>query len=243
MTADKGDYSTPKSSSPFFILKISATIFLMSKAKTKFIIGIDEAGRGPLAGPITAAALCLPQNFRFLSPNFQKKLPLRDSKKLNSKQREEWFKCISNHPEIFYATASVSPRIIDKINITQAANLAATRALLKLVKRSNGLVNKTKVFLDGGLYLNSKFESQNSKLQLKNFKYATIIKGDEKIPAIMLASIVAKVTRDRKMKALHKRYPQYGFDEHKGYGTKKHRQLIRKHGLSVVHRRSFRIKK
>ncbi|MEK7496153.1 MAG: hypothetical protein AAB616_01655, partial [Patescibacteria group bacterium] len=97
----------------------------------KYIIGIDEVGRGPLAGPVTVAALALPQNLKFKIKNL--KLPLRDSKKLSLKQREIWFEYVKKHPKIFYAIASVSPKVIDKINISNAANLAATRAFQKLV--------------------------------------------------------------------------------------------------------------
>ena len=200
----------------------------------KFVIGIDEAGRGPLAGPVAAAALCLPQNFQFSIHNFQKKLPLRDSKRLTQKQREAWFTYIKNHSHIFYTTATISPKIIDKINISKAANLAASLALAKLMKSVGLRTKNCRVFLDGGLFLNPKFYILNPR---------TIIKGDEKISAIMLASIIAKVTRDRIMRRLHRKYPVYGFDQHKGYGTKKHRKAIHKNGLSPIHRRSFTFKK
>lgn len=221
------------------------------KLSQKYIIGIDEVGRGPLAGPVTVAAVLLPRNFQFSISNFQKKskLKLKDSKKLSSQQREIWFQWIKKHSNIlknikmFYAIASVSPKIIDKINISRAANLAATRALARVDKFiSYKLVSfnqrkKTQVFLDGGLFI------KNSKLiNLKTYKLKTIIKGDEKIPAIALASIVAKVTRDRMMEKLHKKYLKYGFDKHKGYGTKQHFKMIKKHGLSPIHRKSFRIK-
>ena len=211
--------------------------------RIKYIIGIDEVGRGPLAGPVVVAALAVPTKLRIknaeLRKNF-KSAKLRDSKKLSLKQREIWFEYVKKHPKIFYAIASVSPKVIDKINISNAANLAATRAFQKLVNSyaiasvltKNNNVN-VKIFLDGGLYLNKKYPRLSA---------STIIKGDEKIPVISFASIVAKVTRDRMMRKLHKKYPQYGFDKHKGYGTKKHFKAIRKHGLSPIHRKSFRIK-
>ncbi|MEK7168340.1 MAG: ribonuclease HII [Patescibacteria group bacterium] len=212
--------------------------------RIKYIIGIDEVGRGPLAGPVVVAALAVPTKLRIknaeLRKNF-KSAKLRDSKKLSLKQREIWFEYVKKHPKIFYAIASVSPKVIDKINISNAANLAATRAFQKLVN-SYAIASvltrrRAKIFLDGGLYF-PKF--LNSKSYILNSR--TIIRGDEKIPAIALASIVAKVTRDRMMRKLHKKYPQYGFDKHKGYGTKKHFKAIRKHGLSPIHRKSFRIK-
>lgn len=199
--------------------------------RQKFVIGIDEVGRGPLAGPVAVAALALPRNLKFRMKNLE--LPLRDSKKLTPKQREMWFTYLKNHPHIFYATATVSPKIIDKINISQAANRAASLALAKLIKNYKFRIKNCRIVLDGNLFLDSKFYILDP---------CTIIKGDEKIPAIMLASIVAKVTRDRMMHRLHKKYPAYGFDEHKGYGTRKHRKAMHKNGLSPIHRRSFKLK-
>lgn len=225
------------------------------KLKAKYIIGIDEAGRGPLAGPIVVAALAMPRslirrelNSRIFANNNSRlirDLPLRDSKRLNKDQREQWFKILKNHPDIFYATTSISPKTIDKINISQAANLASGLALEKLIKNNKLRIKNYRIYLDGGLYIdNSKLKIQKSKLQLKNQNFIkTIINGDETIPAIMLASIIAKVTRDRIMRRLHKKYPEYGFDGHKGYGTKKHREAIKKNGHSPVHRRSFKFKK
>ncbi|MBI5147732.1 MAG: ribonuclease HII [Parcubacteria group bacterium] len=198
----------------------------------KYIIGIDEVGRGALAGPVAVAAVLLPSGFgREIA---KAGLPMRDSKKLSPKQRENWFRFIKNHPKIFYAVASVSPKIIDEINISQAANLAATRAFHRLIANRKAQSKHYKVFLDGGLYLQkipySKFHILNS-----------IIKGDEKIPAISLASVVAKVTRDKKMKKLHEKYPRYDFMNNVGYGTEGHIKAIKKCGHSAVHRRSFRI--
>lgn len=195
--------------------------------KLKYIIGIDEVGRGPLAGPVTVAAVSVPRGSSFKIHD----LRLRDSKKLSARQREIWFDYIKKNKKIFYAIANVSPKIIDKINISQAANLAATRALKKLLMKQKLPRNKIKIFLDGGLKI---------KEPLSTFyNPRTIIKGDEKIPAIAMASIVAKVTRDKKMARLHKKYPRYGFDKHKGYGTKKHIKALKKHGLSDIHRQTF----
>lgn len=189
--------------------------------KPKYIIGIDEVGRGPLAGPVTVAAVATTGNF--------KNLKLRDSKKLSERQRETWFKYIKK--KFKYAVASVSPRTIDKINISKAANLAATRALRRLLMKRKFPLNKTKIFLDGGLKI---------KEPLSTFyNPRTIIKGDEKVPAIALASIVAKVTRDKRMKKLHKKYPKYRFNKNKGYGTKKHIKAIKKHGPIDIHRSTF----
>lgn len=200
--------------------------------KEKYTIGIDEVGRGPLAGPVTVAAVALLFKLKIKSQKL--KIPLRDSKKLSPRQREIWFEYIKKHPQIFYALASVSPKVIDRINISKAANLAATRAFIKLAKNRELKNKKCKVFLDGGLYLpkflNSIFYFLDSK---------TIIRGDEKIPAIMLASIVAKVSRDKLMCHYGKKFPQYGFAQHKGYGTKRHFGVIKKYGLIKIHRLTF----
>ncbi|MBI4993803.1 ribonuclease HII [Candidatus Wolfebacteria bacterium] len=209
----------------------------------KFIIGIDEVGRGSLAGPVVVAALALPEKFKIKKSDLKKfKLTkLRDSKKLSLSQREAWFNYIKKQM-LSHGIASVSPKIIDKINISQAANLAATKAFKKLIKNykflpagRHGKIKNCLIFLDGGLYLN--IENQSAGWRTK-----TIIKGDEKIPAISLASIVAKVYRDKLMKKLHKKYSQYDFINNVGYGTKKHIKAIKKIGYSSIHRKSFKIK-
>lgn len=194
-----------------------------------------------MAGPVTVAALAL----SVVSKNKVKKsgLKLKDSKKLSSKQRGKWFVFIKKE-KIPYALASVSPKIIDRINISRAANLAASRALAKLLIVNNLASKSLMVLLDGGLRINPKSKIQKSKSQFKNqnfqsIRIKTIIKGDEKIPAISLASIVAKVNRDRLMKKRHKKYCQYDFINNVGYGTKKHFAAIRKFGLTPMHRCSF----
>lgn len=205
----------------------------MIKKKIKYIIGIDEVGRGALAGSVTVAAVAATTKLRIQSASWRTKIkiPLKDSKKLSPKQREIWFDFIKQQ-KIPYAIASVSPKIIDKINISNAANLAATRAFKKLLTNNQQLTtNNCKILLDGGLYIKN--------LKLKNLKTKTIIKGDEKIPAISLASIVAKISRDRYMKKLHKKYPRYNFINNVGYGTKKHIKAIKKYGLSSIHRITF----
>ncbi len=207
-----------------------------SSPNRDYIVGIDEVGRGALAGPVVVAALALPKNLEFRIKNLAKnlKLPLRDSKKLTSRQREIWFQYIKKLP-LSYRIVAVSPKIIDKINISNAANLAASRAVCKLTKNYKLKTKNFKVFLDGGLYLEV-LKAKSYKLKAK-----TVIKGDEKIPAISLASIVAKVSRDRLMKKLHKKYPRYDFIHNVGYGTKKHIKAIKKYGHSPIHRKSFKI--
>lgn len=200
------------------------------------VVGIDEVGRGPLAGPVTVAAVTASARFWRSAKRFN--VPLRDSKRLSARQREMWFRHVRTEAArgtVRYVLANVYPKTIDRVNITQAANLAATRAFERLVTRHNLPLARTKVFLDGGLYLRER--------RLFALGYGrtpkTMVKGDERFPSIMLASIVAKVTRDRTMKRLHGRFPVYGFNEHKGYGTKRHIRAIKKHGSSKVHRLTF----
>jgi len=167
---------------------------------------------------------------RCQAPSIKNKL--RDSKKLTGKQREEWARYIKNHPRIFYAVARCRPKTIDKINISQAANRAAARALKKLWLMIGG-GNVRNVLLDGGLYIN------NPTSIMEHLDPQTIIKGDEKYNCVKLASIVAKVCRDKFMKKIHKKYPEYGFNRHVGYGTKAHIRAIKKRGPCDLHRLTF----
>lgn len=199
------------------------------------LIGIDEAGRGPLAGPVVVAGVKIEsriKNHELWGRKFFDNI--KDSKKLTAKQREEWFDKITNYPKIAWAVARIWPKVIDRINISQAANLGALRVYKKLSKATSRQARKIffepsreHALLDGGLKLSP------------HVSYESIIKGDEKIPVISAASIIAKVTRDRIMFRLHKKYPKYHFDVHKGYPTKLHISLIKKFGLCQVHRRSF----
>ncbi len=201
-----------------------------SFARPSYILGIDEAGRGPLAGPVVVAGIKIKSKIN-LRPELRSREnqkskfweDIRDSKKLSAKKREEWFKLLTSHPEIEWAAAKVWPKTIDRINIARAANLGARRVYAKLAGDEMPFA-----LLDGSLYLSAVTP------------YKTIIKGDEKIPVISAASIIAKVIRDSTMRRLHKKYPQYGFDRHKGYGTKLHRKMIKKFGRSEAHRISFR---
>ena len=199
---------------------------MSDRKKKSYIVGIDEVGRGPLAGPVTVVAVAMPKNLRFRG--------LKDSKKLTVGKRQEWFRYLRGQPNVFYAAASVTPVVIDRVNIAEAANLAATRSLSRLAKNHKLETKNCKIFLDGGLYIN-----ENKSLKSEAYHPKTVIKGDEKYNCIKLASIVAKVRRDRYMTKLHKIYPGYGFNEHKGYGTKRHRQAIKKYGPSKIHRLTF----
>lgn len=182
-----------------------------------------------MAGPLTVAAIAVTGNSKH---EIRKMLRgIKNSKKLSAKQREEWVArfsakggSASGGKNLNIAISSVGAPIIDRIGISRAARLAVGRCLRKL----SILNTKYKILLDGSLYAPRTYQNQT-----------TIIKGDEKIPLIAAASIVAKVHRDKKMTRLHKRFPEYGLDVHKGYGTKFHQRAIKKHGPSLLHRRSF----
>lgn len=185
------------------------------------IIGIDEAGRGPLAGPVSVGVCYIPKNVRL---NLR---GIKDSKKLSEKNRDAWFlqmKEWQKEGKMKFTVSLISQKVIDKKGIVYAISLGVTRCLEKISLDPH----EVKVLLDGGLRAPQQYIYQK-----------TIIKGDEKFPAISLASIAAKVTRDKYMRRIAKNYPQYGFEVHKGYGTVKHRQAIVKHKPSILHRQSF----
>ncbi|MFC1663614.1 ribonuclease HII [Patescibacteria group bacterium] len=182
----------------------------------KRVVCLDESGRGPLSGPVIACALFFQQSSR------SKQIPkVKDSKKLTPKKREELYKILIGHPQIEWGIGRVSEKVIDKINILEATKLAMKRAVKKLKNKPSFLI------LDG-----------NFKIDL-NIPQKSIIKADNKVFSCAAASIIAKVYRDRIMKRYHKKYPQYGFDKHKGYPTKLHRARLRKYGPCKIHRKSF----
>ncbi len=182
-------------------------------ASCGFICGIDEAGRGPLAGPVVAAACILPTDCEILY--------LNDSKKLTEKRREELFVEIQEKA-VSFGVGIVSPAVIDEINILQATYEAMRQAVEKLSVRPD-------VFLNDAVVIPGIDESRQVK----------IIKGDAKSVSIAAASILAKVTRDHMMEEYDRLYPEYGFAKHKGYGTKAHLDAVREHGMCPIHRRSF----
>lgn len=188
----------------------------------KYIIGIDEVGRGPIAGAVAIGAV-------LLSAEYDKSYfdGVKDSKKLTVKKREAWLEKIKaecDEGRAKYIVSFIGEKHIDDYGIVSALRKATDDALSRLFV----LPDECLILLDGGLKAPEKFKFQK-----------TIIRGDESEIPIALASIVAKVERDRKMILLAEQYPEYGFEKHKGYGTKEHYENIEKHGLCDIHRRSF----
>lgn len=191
------------------------------------MIGIDEVGRGSLAGPVVVCAVALPRELRIKNYELG---TLKDSKQLTVRQRERWSRYFKAYPRVRYALARVNPRGIERMNISAAANLAAQRACERLCRDQRITFSKCTILIDGGLHLGKARNLPNVK---------TIVKGDEKITAIKVASIIAKVFRDTFMRKMGKRYPRYGFEVHKGYGTKRHYAALKKYGPSKMHRRGW----
>ena len=177
------------------------------------VAGLDEVGRGPLAGPVVAAAVILPAGRRYEG--------LTDSKLLNAGQREKWFEQIRETAEAFFIS-SVSEREIDEINILQASKKAMELAVRGLS------ISPDFLLIDGIVPLASRIPQRCIK------------KGDRKSLSIAAASVLAKVTRDRLMEDFHQQYPQYNFKKNKGYGTLEHRQALNRFGFCPIHRKSFR---
>jgi len=181
--------------------------------KIEYICGIDEAGRGPLAGPVVVASVVLPKDSIIEGVN--------DSKKISEKKRERIYDQIIEEA-ISYSVGIIDQKEIDEINILKATKKALTISIEKLeVRPERILVDALK------------------DIDTFNIPYMSIIKGDEKCYSIAAASIIAKVTRDRIMKQWDEIYPQYGFVNHKGYGTARHIEAIKECGLCPIHRRSF----
>jgi len=182
------------------------------------IIGVDEAGRGPLAGPVVAAAVAL-NTYRF-------KNRIDDSKKLTSLSREKAFSEIID--KSVFGIGITNEKIIDRVNILVATCMAMEQAIASLIdKLSPAEVKRTHIIVDGNLTLDV------------TLPYTCIINGDSRSKSIACASILAKVTRDRIMKLYDRIYPQYGFIRHKGYPTKMHRAVLKRLGPSLIHRKSF----
>lgn len=180
----------------------------------KNIVGIDEAGRGPLASSVVAAAVFVEKDVSFPG--------LKNSKDLSPSLREEIFKKAKEDPRIEWGIGRVSEKVIDRINILEATRLAMKRAVVNLKKDADFLI------VDGNMGIDIDIPQKS------------IIKGDEKVFSCALASVIAKVVRDRAMRRYHKKYPLYCFDRHKGYGTKLHKEMIKKYGICKIHRKSFK---
>jgi len=178
----------------------------------RYIAGIDEAGRGPLAGPVVAAAVVLPENYRHPE--------ITDSKKLTPRKREKLLEVIRAEA-VAVGVGVMDAGIIDEINILRATLRAMTEAIADL-----GIVPDY-LLVDG-----------NRRVPV-NIPQETIVKGDSRSISIAAASIVAKVSRDHIMEMYHRQFPYYNFLKNKGYGTEEHRQAIREHGLCKIHRRTF----
>lgn len=178
----------------------------------EIICGVDEAGRGPLAGPVCAAAVILPRGFEIAG--------LNDSKKLTEKKRDELYDVIIANA-VSYGIAFASVEEIEELNILNAAMLAMNRAIAKLAPQPQ------LALIDG---------NRNSAIEVKS---QCVVKGDAKCADIAAASILAKVTRDRYMLEMAEKYPEYHFEQHKGYGTKLHYAALREFGPCEIHRPSF----
>lgn len=178
----------------------------------KYIAGVDEAGRGPLAGPVYAAAVILPEDADISGIN--------DSKKLSPKKREELYEKITQLA-VSYAIFSVDEKEIDEINILNATHKAMNGAVNNLSKKPDYVI------IDG------------NSIKGMETEHETVVKGDAKSISIAAASILAKVARDRYIDKMGEVYPEYGFEKHKGYGTKAHTDAILKYGMCPIHRRTF----
>lgn len=203
----------------------------------KYKIGIDEVGRGPIAGPVCVCAFLIKDDLFLISctnESFTKdnKLSkLRDSKKLSKKQREEWSNFLHKAKKdnlCDFAISFVSSENIDKFGIAKCIQKALDESLINITSRGNNTFDKFHLFLDGGLHAKKEFINQE-----------TIIKGDELHPVISLASIIAKVSRDKVMEKFAKQFVEYGFEKHVGYGTKAHYEAIKKYGQTPIHRKTF----
>ena len=188
-----------------------------SFSRSEFEAGIDEAGRGSIAGPVTASAVILPKNFN--------NKYLNDSKKLSEKKRLE-LKTIIENESIDYAVFFIDSKVIDKINILNST-----------FKAMHGAINNLKIepnfiSVDG-----------NKFIQYKDIPHKCIIKGDGKYQNIAAASILAKTYRDIYMKKIHLKFPEFGWDKNKGYGTKQHIDMIKEYGETKFHRKTFKLKK
>ena len=185
----------------------------LQKKGFSFIAGVDEAGRGPLAGPVVAAACVIPEGIEIDKIN--------DSKQLTPAKRAEIFFQLKKHPKVDFGIGIIDAEIIDEINILQATLLAMKESIKRLSIMPNAVIVDGKQTPDVDMYK------------------VAIVKGDAQSLSIAAASIIAKETRDALMDEYHEKWPKYGFNKHKGYGTKFHREMIEKYGPCPIHRVTF----
>ena len=187
----------------------------------KRIAGVDEAGRGPLAGPVVAASLIFKNGLPFQDPLFSQ---INDSKKISPKKRELIYNYLISSPHVEFAVSTIDAEEIDNINILQASLKAMKIAASEHSPSADYLL------VDG------------NKLFSSDLAGEAVVQGDARVLSIAAASIIAKVTRDHIMEGYHEEYPQYGFLQHKGYPTKKHVEAIHRYGFTPIHRKSFGLK-
>ncbi len=224
----------------------------------EIVIGVDEVGRGPLAGPVVAGAAWV--NPEILEKDFENRELIRDSKKLSEKQRNKIYKFIQESDDFVLGIGEVSVEMIDKINILNASLLAMRLAVDEVVEqihevykidKSEGMDKKNCAEVQplhsslcdsaevGPLYSCCVLIDGNRKIQNLEMEQRLFAKGDQRIFSIAVASIYAKVYRDKLMIKYHQEFPEYGFDKHKGYGTKFHLEQLNKIGACAIHRKSF----
>jgi ribonuclease HII len=195
------------------------TEILLNDKGFLYVAGVDEAGRGPLAGPVVACAACV------LDWDMDPKLLdwVKDSKKMTEKRREAVYEIVSSSVAIKYAIGIMDEKMIDEINIFQATK----KAMILAVSSLQESLPLDFLIIDGNATIDHPIRQK------------AVIKGDSKIFSCSIASVMAKVTRDRMMLEYARKYPQYGFEKHKGYGTKSHIEAIQKFGPCQIHRRTF----
>jgi ribonuclease HII len=196
----------------------------------KAVVGLDEVGRGPLAGPVVAAAVIA--NLKFENLNLKSNISLKsinDSKKVSKKKRQELYEFLTSHSHVKWGIGIVSEKLIDRMNILEATKLAMRRALNNMAYKWPILDKSRQLFLliDGNFTI--KFGASQR----------AIVKGDTKVFSISAASIIAKVTRDKIMERAHLKFPQYGFLQHKGYPTALHVEKLKAFGPCPIHRKTF----
>ena len=198
----------------------------------KYVIGVDEAGRGPLAGPVSVGVVAVPEGFDVL----KEFVGVADSKKLSEKRREKIFEILEERAKVGDVRFTVEfegDDVIDEEGIATAVRRALWRGVNALAEECGSQTSGTSLKSDFHILLDGSLKAP------PEYSQETIINGDELVPIISLASIAAKVSRDRLMLEMAKKYPEYQFEKHKGYGTALHYEMLKKHGLCDIHRRSY----